>query len=762
MEPYKSYLAAQSNEDEIDLREIFSIIFRYKRSIILISIVFVAFSYQYAYFKPNIYQSSALIKLTSDERQVDDLIGIGYDFNSDTEDEASIIQTQKIAKKALENLNLGTQYYVNKYFKSYELYKESPFVALAEMMDPKLEGVRFELIPIDDTKFRLRIKQSLKTKILNTLYSFTNPDIYKTKPILYDQIHHFGKKIITPFFVITIQKTHPLTDKNYAFSITPNEDMDAEISGGLSASSYTKEGSIIEINYNDTVPLRAKDILDAVVNAYIEDRLLYKTEGAKKKLYFIDMQLQAISETLKGSAEKLQDYKATNIVINLSEKAQQASGKLGELESQHYEINMQIDVLENILNYIQTHDDIRGINVGSAQEISPIINSLISQIQEATSQYAILSVNYTKEHPDILKINKQLDSLKGSLREAILSSLRTLNKRKHSLQSLIEEHKSALKSLPEQEKRLEELSRNFTVNEKIHTMLLEERAETAIAQSSTVSDVRIIEPAFEPGGAIQPRRQLIILVGLILGLIFGIALAFLRDFLNSTVKTIDEIEKLSTIPIYGSIPHLDTKKNIEHHKEAMRALWINLEFSHRTDKSKLLTFTSSVSGEGKSHIISHLADTIARSSKRAIILDLDMRKASLCKKYDLPNSIGMSTLLAKKHTLSDVIQMTPHKNLHIITSGPKPPNPTELIMDTLLDAVIDELRESYDYILIDSPPVGLVADAVKIMRLSDITLIVLKANFTQKEFLKTINRYVKKDKIHLGIILNDADEGKTI
>ena len=751
------------DEDEIDLKEIFSVILNYKKSILLITAVTTLLALYHAYFSTNIYQSDALIKIAADEynyRQSELMdMAMGYQSNI-IEDETVIIQTQEIAEKALKNLNIGTRYFITKRFKTYELYKDSPFVVTTETMDSSVEGTLFTLLPLSETKFRLLVEPSLKTKVASALRSLIGSAEEEPRSFRYNHVHRFGERIETPFFTFTIQKVHSLSNRHYSFSVIPNEYMDGDILGGLSASPYTKEGSIMELDFTDNVPLRASEILNAVINAYIEDRLLYRSEGAKKKLRFIDLQLKAINKTLEGSAKKLQSFKATNIIVDLSDKAQLTSSKLSNLESQLYDINMQIDVMENILNYIKTHKDIRGINMGSTQEVSPVISSLIAEIQKATSLYATLSVNYTKAHPDVLKIDKQLDSLKKSLKEAILSSLRTLNKNKYSLQNIIEEHKNALKSLPEQEQKLEQLTRNFMVNEKIYSMLLEERAETAIAQSSTVSDTRVIQAASLPGGPIQPKRKLMIMIGFILGLILGIALAFLRDFLDNTIKSVEDIEKLTTVPIYGVIPYVDSKKGIDHYTESLRVIWVNLEFAYTGGKSKLITFTSSVSGEGKTLTISQLGYAIAKSHKSAIILDLDMRKSTLHKHYKLPNTTGMSTLLAHKNTLDEVIQDTQYDNLKIITSGPKPPNPTELIMADSLETIIKELGERFDYILLDSPPIGLVADAMKIMRMSDITLIMLKANFSKKDFIKNINRYSKDKKINLGYILNGVKESK--
>ncbi|MEA3455451.1 MAG: polysaccharide biosynthesis tyrosine autokinase, partial [Campylobacterota bacterium] len=251
-------------------------------------------------------------------------------------------------------------------------------------------------------------------------------------------------------------------------------------------------------------------------------------------------------------------------------------------------------------------------------------------------------------------------------------------------------------------------------------------------------------------------------VGLILGFILGVAQAFLRDFLDNSIKTSEDIEKLTHIPLYAITPLLKSKKMIPYYQEAIRSLWINLAFLKTKSKSKLISVTSAISGEGKSFTLYHLSKMIAKSGdKSVIVLDLDMRRASQHKYFNLDNTKrGMSELLANKCTLEEAILPTEYSKLNVITSGPKTSNPTGLIMSFALESIIDKLSQRYDYIFLDTPPIGLVSDATKIMYLSDITLFVVKADSSTKEYIKEINRLNEKEEVDMGIVLNGIDYGK--
>jgi len=749
-------------EGVVDIKEIFTNIKNFHRSILITILFATLLALGYSYFTADIYKSEILIKLAEDKQATNpDLQAMVMGRNIRSPDvEKIVFKSRYLAEKALEDINLGIRYFTKKNLKSHELYKDSPFVVTPEYLSEQVRGVPIQLIPDGKEHFMLIIEPTLKEKAVNNARALIEQIPDDEQPIVYNKRHKFGEKIETLWFTITVQKMHALKNDNYFFTMLPNELMTDFIGENLSVSSYTKEGSVVALSFEDNVPLRAKEILLALTNAYIRENMRIKTDKKQEKLYFIDIQLEAINKKLKGSAENLERYKANNVVIDLGEKAQLTAGKLSEFETQLYEINIQIDVLENTLNYIKTHRDIRGINITSTQKLgeNDTIASIILEIQKAIALHSDVSSEFKTAHPNVIKINRRLESLRNSLKNAIESSLRTLNKRKQSLYDIIKENKSKMKMLPVEERKLARLTRDFMVDEKIYAFLLEKRAETAVIMSSTVSETRILEfPAIEEV-PIKPNRASIIFLGFILGFIIGILQAILRAYLDNKVMKVEDIEKLTAIPLYGSIPFLHSKKELLPYREALRVIRTNLEFLQNTGRSKLITVTSSVPQEGKSTTITELGKIIAKGNKKVIILDLDMRNPTVYEKLDFSNNIGMSTLLSKNSLeVEEVIQKIEDTNLSCITSGPIPPNPSELIMSDRLTEVIKELRSKYDYVLLDSPPIGLVTDAMIIMHMSDLNLIVLRANHSKKEFFNNINQFVNDHDLNAGIILNGVE-----
>ncbi|MEA2048672.1 MAG: polysaccharide biosynthesis tyrosine autokinase [Campylobacterota bacterium] len=744
----------ENTNDEIDIKALVHSLLRYKKSIFLLILISLLVSLYIAYFKPNLYQTHALIKIDSgaNKSSHSDLIPITIMTESNNiDDEIVVFKTLKIAQKALENLHLGTRYYLTKNFKQRELYKETPFIVTTASINKKAQGLTFHLTPLDKKKFKLEIHPSFKTNFFNFIRGLFKP--IENEPLSYSEIHQFGEEINTSLFSFTIHKIHAFDTGSYSFTILPNSAMLGLVHGGISASLKTKYGTIIQLTFQDTVPLRAKEILEALTKAYVEENLELKTKSLKKKLSFVDKQLEAITKTMQGSTDKLQTYRSANIVIDPTSKVELTTQKLIELEGQLYTIHARIEVIDNILTYMNRHNRIEGIDMESAQKANPIVGNIVQKIQETQRKYKTLLVSFTTAHPEIRKITVELDTLKTSLRETLQSSLRELNKQKTSLTARIEKNKGTLQDLPKQEQELEQLTRNFMVNEKIYSFLLQKRAEIAIAESSIIANTRVIEAPALPWGFIKPKRKMIILMGLVLGLILGLAQAFVRNLLDDTLKRVEDIEHLTGIPLYASLP-LHNSVSTRHYHEALRVFWSNLEFLQESNHSKMITFTSTISGEGKTFTTFQLANLISKNGKSVIILDLDMRKANIHHIYKLTNDAGMSTLLSGKHTLNNVLHKQVQKHLDIITSGPIPPNPIGLIMSDTLKTILSDLKGHYDYILIDTPPVGLVADAMKLMHMSDITFFLVKSDYSKKDFIHNINRLTQDHNINTGMILN--------
>ncbi len=744
---------------EIGFSDISNFITRNKRIIAFFAILGVVIALVINFKLPNIYQSNSSIDITPAQRDAPrDILDLASGTVSNLSDEIIIIKSRHNILKTLENLDIGTRYFIKGRLRNTEFYKDSPFTVQTEFIAPKIRDYMFELTPISKEEFRLVIKPGLMTSILTKAHSLFSSSSHDTKLIHYDRVHRYNSQISTPWFILTVKQNYQLTARRYAFTISPDEQMLKFIQKNLDASYLSKKGTILELTYDDTIPLRAKEILAAIEHTYLSEKLKLKSKSAQGKLDFIDTQLETINLALEKAASRLEEYKANHVIVNMGSQAALTSQKLSELESSLYEQETSKSILENILSYIQTHNDIGGIDVNFKQQnyADSAVKSIIAEIQKVHTQKTTLLLNRTQSHPEVNNLNKQLASLKKSLEASIRSSLRNLTMRISTLKETIKKRKKELQKLPIQEKRLATLTRDYMVNEKIYDYLLEKRAETTIIESSTVSQVSVLNPPILPTKPIKPKRLLLIVAGLILGTVVGMTVAAARKYLHTTIRTTENIEALTSIPVYGTLPILD-KNSRPFYDAFLSALWTNIAFLGGRDKSKLITFTSTISGEGKTTTVCELGENIAEGNKKVILVDLDMRKSSLHERYKLSNTTGISNLLAGHTSLDKAIKHTKHANLDVITSGPIPTNPTGLIMSGTLEPLIATLLEMYDYVLLDSPAIGLVADAKILLYISDITFVVLKADYSKKEFIENINRMNDDPDVNLGIILNGID-----
>lgn len=748
-------------EGEINFSEIFLTLREYKYSIMFIGLIFMLFAGAVAYITPNTYQAVSSIEILTGKvsKNIDFMSDArGIDINN-VENEIAILSSYSVRHRALESLNLGIRYFSSKNLKTEELYKKSPFIVTTEFMVDRLKGERIKLIAADKNSFHLIVKASLMDRALYLVKSFFGPVKEDEVPIAYHAIHRFDTPVYTPWFTLRVQKIHTLLNENYSFSVEDNEDA-IDVEKFLAISPSTKNGSVVQLSYDDTVSQRAQEILAAIINAYIDQNLQVKKKSAEKSLDFIDKQLTSIHAILSKSATSLQQYKSTNTIIDISNKALMTAEKLSDLESKVYELDIQVNVIENILNFVQANKSIEGINVDSVQSASPSIISLIQKIQESNALEKSLLVDYTEFHPDVIKTREQSKALKNTLIEALKHSLSNRKQQKQSLAEIIDKEKSSFESLPKQEQELAQLSRSFMANEKIYSFLLEKRAETAILQSSTLSGTRVIDLSVLLKEPIKPKRIIMLIAGLFIGLLVGIVAACIRAKRHDFIRTVADITDSTTIPIFGMIPQFELKKKSQSFYEAMRVVRTNVDFFQSHNTSKLITITSSISGEGKTTLICELAKIIALTEKKVLLVDLDMRKPKVHEKLNLRNNIGMSTLLSGQSNLDDVMKTSKETpNLHIIPAGPIPPNPSELLLGQSFKMMLKALSSKYDYILFDSPPIGHVTDASVLMQVSDISLIVLKLDYSKKDFIKNINRLKADQKFNnIGLVVNGLEE----
>lgn len=739
-----------SMEGEIDLKRVYAILGRYKTSIFLSILVMTLLAIAYAFFSTSVYQATLTLQVRKQASKGSGSSGqdafmqeaLGAEQNN-IDDEITILESASLTNKALKYLQLGTRYYTQESLKTIELYKSSPFRVETKSLYRSMLGYKFYIKPIDTKSFRLTVVPPLRMKILSYLGA-------EQKPLRFSKVFTYGTLIKQPQFSMLIKKTGIMTNEKYFFTVVPNEWMTNFILSSLNISVLSQKGSILILSYQDNVPQRALDVLTAIANAYKNRSIEMKNKSANKKLAFIDRQLAQINKSLQKSANSLQKYKSSHVVIDLKTKGVMLSEKISTLETQVSQLDLQKSVLKNLEKQIKARKNLTNIDISSARFVGSPLSSLIEKLQLAYRKHVSLAADYTKNHPYVKTNNQQIESIIKSLLGTIESNIQGNNQQKSILSNLIKKNKAELESIPKEQKDLASLTNNFSVNKKLYEYLLQKRAETAIVESSKVSSVRVIDEAGVGEFPVKPKRLLLILVGMFLGVILGVVQALFRNRLANTIQSISDIQKHTSLPIYAVLPFFKNKKSL--YEDSLRVLLTKLEVLR--SKPKVIVITSSIEGEGRTTTTVEFAKVIAQSNRKVVMIDFDLRHPKTYKKPKLSSDIGMSTLLSGENTIEEVVQNL-GTNIDIITAGPVPSNPHELFMSKTLDTVMSRLREKYDYIIIDSPATGLVADALVLMHLADLNLIVFKAKYSKIDFIDNINRFVSEHELkNVGIVLN--------
>lgn len=529
--------------------------------------------------------------------------------------------------------------------------------------------------------------------------------------------------------------------------------------------SWAEEGaSVVNLSIDGTTQTKEIDFLNQFISRYQLYDVEKKNEVATKSIEFLDRQLADIRDSLNYYDKRIATFKQSRFNTNFEAEAQRLLERILELEQKIG----QLDLYNNYFNYLEGY--LKASNVydqivpPSAMGIEDkILTELISQLTEVQFGLRMLGDLQTEANPMVLEHKQRINQLKGDILEGVRSVRKAQQINREYIKKQLDLEEKQLAILPGAEREFFDIKRSYSIRENLYLFLMQKRAEAGISRASTTSDIIVVNPPAQKGGPITPKPIQNYALGFLIGLVLPILGFVLADFFNDRVQSKDDIEQLTDLPVVGGIGHAIAGDNLvvlskpkSSMAEAFRALRSNLNyFTHGQDK-KVILITSSISGEGKTFTTLNLATIMAFSQKRVIIVGADMRKPKLYGDFGLNNDFGLSTYLADLKPLQEVIQKTNIKNLDLISSGPVPPNPSELLMLPALDSMLKQLLKQYDYVLIDSPPMGLVSDAFSLLPHAHHTLFMVRQNYTLRNYLRDFQAIIYQRNIsNISILFND-------
>jgi capsular exopolysaccharide synthesis family protein len=732
-------------EDEIDLKEIWNVIFRQKILIASIASVIFLLSIIYAYFSINIYSTYASIQVENSKKTMSmsseiDIFAGSIGRGSEIADEIEILQSRELLLELMNTKPLNIRYFQQGLVKDAEVYSEKPF-------DFYISNVSLDLNEIVIFKIKILDKNSYYIKAKSSDNSVISWSI--------DKKYRFNEVIKTPYFTLKVKPTQHFNLDNDSYEVSyqsnKNSFIDSFIRSNLSVEQISKQASIVKVSFEDNIPQRGVDIVNTLVKLYFAQKIGFQKEETGLKLKFVNEQLKIIYDNLSQSQDKLKFYKEENTVASIPNSSSTILNTLIDVDTQLAQTEMKLNILEGLMN----NENISYISMDALGIAGSSLTSTITALHQKTATRNALLSEYTPKHPDVVELSSEIHSLESSIRGSIASLYNSVKKQKDDLITIKQSFESSLSSMPSKEIGLLNLNRNFQVNEKMYSYLLEKKAEFEIMNASTVSKNRILDNAILYPKPIKPKRLLIAIVGLIVGLILGMLVAFVLEFIDNKIITPENIEHITNIPIYGVVP--ENKQEGAAFIESLNMIRTNMEFISSQNASKVIMISSNIPEEGKTTISAHLARTLARGNKKVVLVDLDMRKSKLLREFLGVNvKYGMSSLLVGKATLNDAI-IHIEDNLDVIFSGKIPPNPSELLLSQNIQNIIDELKNSYDYIIIDTAPIGLVTDTMILLKkhIHDLFLVVIRSRVTDKSLLENFDKMVHKHHLNsVGLILN--------
>lgn len=688
-----------------------------------------------------------------------------------TSDQVQTISTTLQSRSHNEIVVDKLQYYINYLvqgkYNLVDAYGAVPFYVNIDKSKGQLAGNLIGIKFLSENEYEIRIPfENQSVSILtysNNSYSNTNVETGD-----FVKKYKVGEQLSLPFLNWKLQiKENPGFYKGNEYFVQFNG-FDETVSRykGINVRSDDKGGSIITLGMQGTNKARLVEYLNATVKMLIKRQLDSKNQFATNTIAFIDSTLVAMESQLKETGDELKSFRKDKNIFDIEEGGAKFSDKALEFDVKRDEVIRKITYYNSLKAYLKNSVDYSKLpapTVAGIEDPNIVVNvsKLIAlSTQRSEMAYAVKSDKIFKD------FDNQMEAVKKVLIENIASAKASLQEDLAMVNSKINQTESAIKKLPEDQQELIKIKRKYDLSDNIYSTFLQKRSEADIVKAANLSDIHFIDPAKDVGGGlIGPKTSVNYVLALFLGILIPLLFVFGIFFINNAIQNTEDISKLTKIPIIGVVGiNKDDSSLAVYEKpksalsESFRAIRSSLQFLYKkqnVDGAKTLMITSSVSGEGKTFCSINIATVFALSEKKTVIIGLDLRKPKLFDEFNLSNEVGVVNYLIKQKSVDEIINHTQIPFLDVILSGPIPPNPSEMILSESMGELISELKKKYDYIILDTPPVGLVSDALELAQYCDVTLYIVRQNFTKKDMITLLNNRVKRGELdHASIVLN--------
>ncbi len=682
-------------------------------------------AYLYLWYTPPVYSTSASLKF-EDASSGMDILGQNNAYSlfkpNKLQSEGLVIQSHDVLYNAISSLDYKISYFLKGRVRISDVYPDTPFP--------------IEIIRQDSLNFYSGIFDIEDKNNNNFLLS------YRSGNKAVENTYKYGDtvKIKSLWFIVKGSKTG--IRAKYSFKFNKAADFIGRVAGGISMKETAKGSNVLSLSQTDRNPVFAADVLNAILQEYINYDARQKRTSAAQTIDFINSQLSILAERVEQSGSSLQRFKRENEIITLDSKTQLSVGKFTQQSAQRDALKLEEIAINQLEEQVRNNRDQVGLNFNLEGSVGLLLSGLINQLNALIADKEKKAIQFNNNSETVQSIDRQITEIKRS----IINNIRLLRERNRRTQSYIENQisqaKQEMNTLPAAEQDFIALQAKFDINQKVFQFLSEKKLDAQITQAAIVPGATIVDAAIPRLVPINPVPKRVYTMALLAGLLSGLGIILVVRLVNPFIYDTDTVEMNTSIPIIGIIrkytgPDTDGQQILSVAKpksvfaESVRSVRTNLSFLASEKNSKIICITSEISGEGKSFVSSNLASTLSLIDKKVVLLACDLRKSKLHKTFNSTNKKGISTYLSRQNILEEIIEKTPYEMLDFIASGPTPPNPSELLHSPRLQELLDELKGIYDYIIIDTAPVGLVSDSIAIIRKSDINVYVIRSGVSR-------------------------------
>lgn len=659
-------------------------------------------------------------------------------------DEIEIIKSRSVAARVIRTLGLQIRVYNKGKIRSSIIHlQEAPFNFELISLSDSSRGIGLLVNILDDNRYSIGEQSKI--------YSFN------------ETVNYLGA---TFRLIANNNDLHLFSSNAFLISWTPIENMAASLSSSMAVNRVNDFTNVLNLSYQTENIKLGVDIVNQYMKEYQQSSLEDKREIAAKALKFIDEQLDTVFHELGGVEKSLLNYREKNRVFNPQAQTELFFGELSESNKELVQQGINLKKVDYLSAYISDQKNPYKIIPSMLGIEEPALLQQVTEFNKLQLERESMLKNTGTQNPNVLTVEGAINKLRGDMIETLKNIRQTYVLTLNELQQKNRQTDKVISSIPSKEKQLLEVTRQQNILQELYSYLLQKKLETAIASASTISNIKVVEPAMASGAPVSPNKKGLYVIAILLGILIPVGIVFLKEYLNDKVKTKQEIQQMTEAPILGEIGHADeantlvvTSTSRKLLAEQFRIVRSNIQYIlPKVDKPAILV-TSSFSGEGKSFISTNLGSVLALSGKRTVILEFDIRKPKIMKGLGLHERKGITNYIVGSINVNDVIYPIPDvENLYVIPCGPVPPNPAEMLLSERVGQLFAELRKLFDVIIIDSAPVGLVSDAITLGKHADAAIYIVRHNYTLKKQIQLIDEiYLHKKLPHISIIINDIN-----